>query len=100
MAIVDYTDRDGVSRRVELKTEHENPAKGIPLDVYYILDEFFEGTNEEFRIALYKRLYNAGLVEAKDFTHRDARKKIRQALQATLSRDATDIIRYIQEIAL
>ena len=95
MTIVDYTDENGVTRRVDVKSEHDNPAKGIPVDVYYILDEYLEETTPEFRNAFYKRLYDRGLVEHQDFLQPDARTKVRQALQATLSRDATDMIRYI-----
>lgn len=97
MPIVDYTDKDGVTRRVDVNSEHDNPDKGIPIDVYYILDEYLSETSQDFRNDFYNRLYQVGLIEKNDFENPNARTKVRRALQSTLARDATDIIRYIEE---
>lgn len=95
MVKVDYIDENGIQRRVLLKTEYESPEKGIPLDVYSVLNEFYADTNDNFRKVLYETLWAMGLIEPHHFQAPDARKKFRQALQSSLSRDATDAIRYI-----
>lgn len=97
MIKVDYRDNNGVMRRVQLMNEHEPPEKGIPVDCYTLLDEFYHDTSERFRKALYNQLWAMGLIEKHHFLQPDSKKKFRQALQSTLARDSTDAIRYLTE---
>lgn len=95
--ILDYTDDNGVQRRVRVQHEHQSPDKGIPVDMYGILAELYIDTPQAFRTRLFNGLWHRGLIERQDFMKPDATKRFRQALNSALARDATDSIRYVME---
>lgn len=98
MTKLDYTDKNGLRRRVLVKSEYDNPEKGIPIDVYDVLDEYLEDASTTFRHKLYTRLWDMGLIEANDFLAATAKQRVRQALNSSLARDAVDITRHILNI--
>lgn len=98
MVKIDYTDSNGLKRRVLVQTEYDPPEKGIPIDTYELLREFYEDASTEFVKSLYTRFWDMGLIEAIDFQQPANKAKIRQAINATIRCDATDLQRYIVNI--
>lgn len=93
MAIVkDYMDERGIMRRVEVDKSSTRPSEGVPLDVFDLLDEIYEASPVQFRKALYKSLWDRGLIERKDYQRRTASQDFRSAFQAAVARDASDTI--------
>lgn len=84
--IVDYIDKEGFRRRVELPDgSKSDPSEGIPLSLN--VDELFSDCSKEFRIRIVNELWNQGLVEPKHFFENDAIIRIRAALLAAIKYD-------------
>ena len=98
MIKIDYTDSDGLRRRVLVKSEYDNPEKGIPCDIFEVLKEFYADASSEFRMKLFTRLWDVGLIEPHHLASADANKKYRQALNSSLARDSVDAIRFVMNI--
>jgi len=96
----EYTDLRGFKRRVGVLNSTDDPSEGIPLDVFLDLDELYSDVPETFRVALYNRLWDMGLIEATDFLAANAANRVKTALQLTLKSAATDIVRFITSINL
>lgn len=100
MITKDYTDDRGIKRRVWVLSESDDPSMGMYADVYEDLEIFYEDTSLEFRKRLYERLWAIGLIEPSDFRKPKAKAKYRQTLQFAIANDATDAIRYIQQLEM
>lgn len=98
MKKIDYVDNNGLRRRVLVKTEYDAPEKGIPIDVYELLLEFYEDASTQFVRSLYERLWDMKIIERTDFMQPVNKAKIRQAINSTIRCDATDLQRYIINI--
>jgi hypothetical protein len=98
MKKIDYTDSNGLRRRVLVKSEYDPPERGIPIDVYELLIEFYDDASTQFVHKLYNILWDLNLVEPSDFQQPANKAKIRQAINSALKRDSTDLQRYILNI--
>lgn len=97
MAIVDYQNESGWMRRVRVKSKHDDPRKGIPIDIFGVLDERLSDTPVTFRKEFYDRLWSLDLIEPHHLQHKDATRKFRQALNSAIACDSTNSIRYVLE---
>lgn len=86
----DYTDDNGVYRRVLLPDEYSFPSEGIPVSLP--LEKLFSHMPPEFIAELSKALWNRGLVEPSDFFKPGAAELTRSALMDVLKHDALSII--------
>lgn len=93
----EFQDERGIMRRVVVDKANTRPSEGIPIDVFDVLDEMFEDCPLSFRKILYNGLWARGLIEKEDFSKRTALNDLRSALQASIARDASDIILKIKE---
>lgn len=95
--VVDWIDERGIQRRSVVPNSEANPAEGVPKDVFDLLDVFLHETPITFRRKFYGYLWAFELIEPQDYATKNAHRKVRQALNSAVSRDATDIIRYLDE---
>lgn len=96
-SVKDYMDERGIMRRVQVDKSTTRPSEGVPLDVFDILDEIYGECPLSFRKALYKSLWDRGLIERKDYKRRNASNDFRSAFQASIARDAASTITKILE---
>lgn len=85
--ILDYTDKAGYPRRVEIPYGDIDPTLGIPISVDWEALEF----PEPLKLKLAHELFGRGLVSVHDFKQPQAIKQIFASLQAVLRIDATTI---------
>lgn len=93
--IKEYTDANGIKRRVKVLNSSDMPEEGIPVDCYNDIAELLVNSTQHFREKFFHLLWENGLVEPKDFLHKTAHDRLRQCLQMAMKRDASDIIQYI-----
>lgn len=93
--IKEYTDASGIKRKVKLLRTTDLPEEGIPVDCYNDIAELLVNSTQHFREKFFHLLWENGLIEPKDFLHKTAHDRVRQALQMAMKRDAADIIQYI-----
>lgn len=91
----DYTDRDGIQRRVIIPTGITDYAEGIPISL--AVDTLFAQSGIEYRRALIDELWARGLIEPCDYLKPGAAELITAALRAANKRDALDIISFAKE---
>jgi|GEM_PF-4456549 hypothetical protein len=95
--IIDYTDAQGIKRRVELpEGSKASPGEGIPKSVD--IDELYQDAPFEFRKRLVEELWNVGLIEENDFNAGDAPNRIRAALLAAIKFDTMSIISFVKSL--
>lgn len=90
-----HTTDDGVNHITLVPSAYEDASIGVPVDVYHILDEFYQECPKEFRTRLYKQLWDVNLREPSDFLASDAKTRYMQALRHAIASDSTDAIRFI-----
>lgn len=100
MITKDWTDERGVKRRSYVINEYDTPDHGMPADVFDDLDILYEDTSQAFRVTLYNRLWELGLIEVTHYNSKQAMSKYRQALQYAIRHDASDAIRQIRTLDL
>lgn len=86
---VDYTDDDGIKRRVLLPVGDHNVREGIPISLN--LDTLYAHCPVEYRRILTDELWARGLIEPCDFMKPGADDLIRAAFLAAVRRDSLDI---------
>lgn len=86
---VDYTDKDGIKRRVLLPAGDHNVNEGIPISLD--LDSLYGHCPVEYRRILTDELWARGLIEPCDFNRPGASELIRAAILAAVKRDTLDI---------
>jgi hypothetical protein len=91
----DYTDRDGIQRRVLVPANVTDYTEGIPISLP--VDTLFAHCAVEYRRTLIEELWARGLVEPCDYLKPGAAELITAALRAVNKKDALDIISYANE---
>lgn len=87
---VDYTDSDGIRRRVLLPHGITSYDEGIPVSVD--VDRLYLHCPVDFRRRLTEELWARDLVEPCDFKRPGAPELVRAAIQAATKADTLDII--------
>lgn len=93
---VDYTDAEGIKRRVLLPEEGIDPVEGIPISVP--VDTLYQHMPLSFRIRLIEALWVVGLIEPDDFLRLGAADQIRAALLSVVKHDTMDILSMAKEV--
>lgn len=94
---VDYTDAEGIKRRVLLPTDDgAYPEEGIPISLP--IDKIYQHMPLTFRQALVDAFFAVGLVEPKDFLAAGAATRIQAALLSVVKRDVMDILALAKEV--
>lgn len=90
LAGVDYTDGDGLQKRVALPPGNKAYEEGIPVSLD--LDQLYGDCPLSFRKRLADELFARGLKEPTDFVRPGAAELVRAAVLGAVRRDALDII--------
>lgn len=87
----DYTDKDGILRRVMLPDDMTPPEQGILISVY--LDEELKNRGHpiDFIKRLYRELWARGVVSPSDYLRAEAPTLLRSALLATYTTDVQEL---------
>lgn len=96
--IKEYTDVNGIKRKVKVLNSTDDPTEGIPVDCYNDIAELLINSTQHFREKFFHLLWENGLIEPKDFLHKTAHDRLRQCLNMAMKRDAADIIQYITSL--
>lgn len=92
---LDYTDDQGIKRRVLLPVGDTNVREGIPLSLD--IDSIYPHCPVEYIRNLTDELWARGLIEPCDFKKPGAPELIRSALLAVAKRDTLDILNLANE---
>ncbi len=89
--IVDYTDSDGILRRVRVPdTGAFDVSEGIPISVP--VDQLYMHLSVEFRRELVNTLWERGFIEPEHFLQPGAAERIRAVILSLVKRDVFDIM--------
>lgn len=89
-ASVDYTDSDGIKRRVMLPVGVTAYEEGIPLSLD--VDRLYGDTPLSFRRRLVEELWARGLIEPCHYTRAGAPELLRAAISSAIKADTLDIL--------
>lgn len=89
---VDYTDREGIKRRVLIPDGVTDYSEGIPISLS--LDSLYPHCPVEYVKTLTDELWARGLVEPCDFRRAGANELVRAALLAVAKKDVLDIVNF------
>lgn len=93
-----FTDSNGLQRIALVKSEWDNPEKGIPNDNYELLREFYTDASSDFIKTLYQKLWDVGIREIQDLADPANKRKVREAINRSQACDATDLQRYVTQV--
>lgn len=90
MVRVDFVDKNGIQRRVELPTGITDYNEGVPVSLD--ADRLYMHCSPDFRRKLVEELWARDLIEPCDFKRAGAPELIRAAIQACVKADTLDIL--------